>query len=125
MINRPKLQDLREDDLQLTQVTRDLSLQVNKQSIYIFGTLALFVGIYVYGVHTNFYSKEMAFLIGLPIFVVSGGIGLLWVQIYQSSLFNTTLNEYDNRHLLHRLEEVHETLIKIEEKISKDKINEY
>ena len=45
MINRPKLQDLREDDLQLKQVTRDLSSQVNKQSIYIFGTLALFVGI--------------------------------------------------------------------------------
>ena len=30
MINRPKLQDLREDDLQLKQVTRDLSSQVNK-----------------------------------------------------------------------------------------------
>ncbi len=125
MINRPKLQDLREDDLQLTQVTRDLSSQVNKQGAYIFGILAIFVGIYIYGIHTNVYSKEMAFLIGLPIFVVAGAIGLLWIQVYQSSLFNTTLNEYDNRHLLHRLEEVHKTLIKIEEKISKDKINEY
>ena len=62
----------------------------------------------------------MAFLIGLPMFVVAGGIGLLSVQIYQRSLFNTTLNEYDNRHLLHRLEEVHETLIKIEKKISNE-----
>ena len=120
MVNRPKLNELRKDDQVLRNEINKVSKRVSKETLIIFVLWSVCFFIYLMGYVNYYYLNELFFLVGIPLFFILGAIGLVLIQIFQKAQFDISLGEYDSRHILHRLEEIHDTLIEMKESSRKD-----
>ena len=55
-------------------------------------------------------SIELAWVIGVPLFLILGILFAISTQLYQINLSNNIISEYFSKHIIFRLEEINKTV---------------
>ena len=109
MLLKPSLDDLPiEKELKEELDINTKKVKASNRSVW-FGFLVWLV-VYSLVVYFSKMSIELAWVIGVPLFLILGILFAISTQLYQINLSNNIISEYFSKHIIFRLEEINKTV---------------